>query len=93
MLIKTSRKQKKEVLEIALFVAVVQPLMVLPQAIHIFQNHSAADVSLLTWAMLVIFNTSNFVYGLVFDIKPLIINNAIWMIVDSMVVAGILLYS
>lgn len=92
MLIKTNRKTKKEVYEIAMIVAVVQPLMVLPQALQIYNNHSAADVSLLTWSMLLIFNISNFIYGLVFRIKPLIINNAIWVIVDTAVVVGILLY-
>jgi uncharacterized protein with PQ loop repeat len=92
MLLKTNKKQKREVLEIAYFVAVIQPIMVLPQAIQIFSHHSAKDVSLLTWAMLLIFNTSNFIYGLVFNIKPLVINNAIWMAVDALVVIGVLLY-
>jgi uncharacterized protein with PQ loop repeat len=92
MFIKTNKKQKREILEIAYFVAVVQPIMVLPQVIQIFSHHSARDVSLLTWAMLLIFNTSNFIYGLVFNIKPLIINNAIWMIVDALIVVGVLVY-
>lgn len=92
MLIKTNKKQKREVLEVAYFVAVVQPIMVLPQAIQIFANHSARDVSLLTWVMLLIFNTANFVYALVFNIKPIIINNLIWMVVDALVVVGVLIY-
>jgi uncharacterized protein with PQ loop repeat len=92
MFIKTNKKQKREILEIAYFVAVVQPIMVLPQAVQIFAHHSARDVSLLTWAMLLIFNTSNFIYALVFNIKPIIINNAIWMLVDAAVVIGVLLY-
>jgi uncharacterized protein with PQ loop repeat len=92
MLLKTNKKTKKEIYEIAMVVAVVQPIMVLPQALQIYNNRSAADVSLLTWSMLLVFNISNFIYGLVFGIKPLIINNAIWVIVDAAVVIGILLY-
>jgi uncharacterized protein with PQ loop repeat len=92
VLIKTNKKQKKEILAVAYSVAVIQPLMVLPQAIEIFRHHSAGEVSLLTWAMLLIFNTSNFIYALVFNIKPIIINNAIWMAVDTLVVIGILVY-
>ncbi|OGL30531.1 hypothetical protein A3F37_01525 [Candidatus Saccharibacteria bacterium RIFCSPHIGHO2_12_FULL_41_12] len=92
MFIKTNKKRKKEILEIAYIVAVVQPIMVLPQAIQIFSSYSAKDVSLLTWAMLLIFNISNFIYGLVFNIKPLIINNAIWVAVDALIVIGILVY-
>lgn len=92
MLIKANKKQKREVLEVAYFVAVVQPIMVLPQAIHIFSHHSAKDVSLLTWAMLLVFNMANCIYALVFNVKPIIINNAIWVVVDALVVIGILAY-
>jgi uncharacterized protein with PQ loop repeat len=90
--IKTNKKQKKEILEIALVVAVVQPLTVLPQIAHIFQQHSAKDVSLLTWVLLLIFNTLNFIYASVFKIKPFIINNAVWIVVDAMVVTGVFMY-
>ena len=67
-------------------------MMVLPQAIQIFGHQSAKDVSMLTWAMLLLFNMSNLIYALVFDIKPLIINNTIWIIVDALIVIGILVY-
>ena len=92
MLFKTNKKQKREILAVAFVVAVVQPLMVAPQVIQIFSNHSATDVSLLTWLMLLVFNASNLVYCLVFNIKPLVINNALWVVADGMVVAGVLLY-
>jgi uncharacterized protein with PQ loop repeat len=71
---------------------VVQPLTVLPQIIHIFQQHSAKDVSLLTWVLLLIFNALNFIYATVFKIKPIIINNAVWVVVDAMVVVGVAMY-
>ena len=88
-----NKRHKEEILHFAYFVAVVQPLMVLPQIYQIFSNRSAADVSLITWAMLLFFNTSNFIYGWAFNIKPLVINNGIWIIVDTLVVIGVLAYS
>ena len=88
-----TKAQKANVLKFAYFVAFVQPLMVLPQVYQIFSNQSASDVSLITWSMLLFFNISNFIYGWVFNIKPLIINNTIWIIVDTLVVVGILVYS
>lgn len=92
MFIKTNKKQKKEILEVALIVAVIQPLTVLPQIIHIFNQHSAKDVSLLTWVLLLIFNALNLVYAVVFRVKPMIINNIVWVIIDAMVVAGVAMY-
>lgn len=92
MHIKTNRTQKREVLAVAYVVAFIQPLTVIPQIIQIFSNHSAGQVSLLTWMLLILFNTVNFVYGAVYNIKPLIINNLLWIIVDTLVVFGILLY-
>lgn len=92
MFITTTRKQKKEVLYVAYFVAVVQPLMVLPQILQIFDNKSAQDVSLTTWLMLLVFNTSNFIYGLVYNIRPMVINNLLWVLVEIVLVTGIVLY-
>ncbi|HEY4963391.1 MAG TPA: PQ-loop domain-containing transporter [Candidatus Saccharimonadales bacterium] len=92
MFIKTNKKQRREILAVAYIVAVIQPLMVLPQIIEIFSHHSAHDVSLTTWIMLLIFNISNFIYALVFNIKPIIINNAIWIVVEIILVIGILIY-
>lgn len=92
MLFRTSRKQKHEILEMAFIVAVIQPLMVVPQIAVIFSQHSAAAVSLLSWVMFLVFNALNFLYGLTFKIKPLIIGNALWVVVDAIVVAGILMY-
>lgn len=92
MLIKTNKKQKKEILEVAFIVAVIQPLTVLPQIIHIFTQRSARDVSLVTWVLLLIFNAVNLVYATVFKIKPIIINNAVWVVIDAMVVAGVAIY-
>jgi uncharacterized protein with PQ loop repeat len=92
VLVKTNKKQKREILSVAYMVAVIQPLMVLPQAIEILVHHSAHDVSLITWIMLLIFNSFNFFYALVFNIKPIIINNAIWVVVDSLIVFGITIY-
>lgn len=90
--IKVNKKQKREVLEVAFIVAVVQPLTVLPQIVHIFQQHSARDVSLLTWVLLLIFNSLNLLYATIFKIKPVIINNVVWVVIDAMVVAGVALY-
>ncbi len=92
MYFKTNKRQKKEILEAAMIVAVIQPLTVLPQIIHIFQQHSAKDVSLLTWVLLLIFNSLNLVYATVFRVKPMIVNNVVWVVIDAMVVAGVATY-
>jgi len=89
---KTNKKQKKEILEVAYAVAILQPLTVIPQIVHIFNAHSAKDVSLLTWVLLIVFNAFNFIYCLVYKVKPLIINNAVWVVMEILVVAGILIY-
>ena len=92
MFIKTNKKQRQEILAVAYGVAILQPLTVIPQIVHIFNAHSAKDVSLLTWVLLIGFNAFNFVYCLVYKVKPLIINNAIWVGMEILVVIGILIY-
>lgn len=90
--IKTSDKERKELLEAAMVIAVIQPLTVLPQILHIFNERSAQDVSLLTWALLLVFNSLNLIYATIYRVKPMIINNVVWVIIDAAVVIGVTLY-
>jgi hypothetical protein len=72
--------------------AVGYPLTGLPQAIQIFTTHTAAGVSLLSWAGFCAFDVVEIAYGVIHRIKPLIITSVLWLVVDAAVVAGILVY-
>ena len=87
-----SKIDKKRVELFALIAGIIQPLITLPQIITIYSNQSAADGSLLTWLGYLLFGIIFLVYGLVFDLKPIWIGQIIWVTMQTIIVAGILLY-
>jgi MtN3 and saliva related transmembrane protein len=72
--------------------AVIHPLTALPQVIQIYTTQSAAGVSLLTWLMFMALGSIFLAYGIVHRIKPFIVTQILWFIVDFLVVIGVLLY-
>ena len=76
----------------ALVAGIIQPLITLPQIITIYSNHSATDVSLLTWLGYLFFGITFLFYGVVFKLKPIWIGQIIWVTMQTITVIGILLY-
>jgi|SRR3989338_4866056 len=77
---------------IVMGVAIAGPLFVLPQLIEIYVNKSAQDVSLLTWFFFTFFAIPWLIYGIVHKEKPIIVGYALWILFDSLIVIGILIY-
>lgn len=78
---------------IVLAVSVVYPLSGVPQIVKIFTSHSAEGVSLMSWLLFTIFAAIFLVYGIAHRLKPVIITNALWLMIDILVVVGIVMYS
>ncbi len=73
--------------------AILHPMMALPQVYAIYSTHSAGQVSLITWLLFSLIGVVFLGYALVDNIKPLIVTQLLWFIMDAIIVAGILLYS
>jgi uncharacterized protein with PQ loop repeat len=78
--------------KVVLTLAFIAPLVELPQLIEIYWKKAAEDVSLFTWSFFVIFGIPWLIYGIVHKEKPIIILYSLWIIIDLMIVAGILMY-
>jgi uncharacterized protein with PQ loop repeat len=84
---------KKRIERFALIAGIVQPLITLPQIIAIYGNRSADDVSLLTWVGYLVFGVIFLAYGIVFKLRPIWVGQIIWVTMQAITVAGILIYS
>lgn len=73
-------------------VAVIHPMTALPQIFQIYATKDVTGVSLLTWILFMFIGVVFLAYGILHKIKPLIILQLLWFIVDGAVVTGILLY-
>lgn len=83
----------KEVDKAMVLVAVLHPLMATPQIYAIYSNQSAEDVSLATWVLFSLMGVVFLSYGLIHKLKPIILTQILWLIVDAIIIVGILLYS
>lgn len=73
-------------------VAVIHPLSALPQVVEIFSTHNASGVSLATWVLFMLIGVIFMLYAIVHNIKPMILNQIIWFMMDFLVVIGVLMY-
>ena len=75
-----------------MFVSVAEPLATIPQVFSIWVRHNTAGVSVTTWAAYSLASYIWLIYGLTIRDKPLIITSVLWVITETAVVAGLILY-
>ena len=73
-------------------VALVWPLLTLPQVWNVWIDKNAAGLSLFTWAAYVISPILWLIYGIVHKEKAIIFSNILWMTVDLSVLIGAIIY-
>lgn len=73
--------------------SVIHPLTAIPQVYSIYATHDVSGVSLWTWLGFMVLGLVFLTYSIVHKIKPLILNQILWFIVDFLVVAGVIIYS
>lgn len=92
---KKSKLAKKEtgfIYRLTLIAAVFQPLMTLPQAVQIYSTQDATGVSLWTWLGFLFFGSIFLIYGITYRLKPIILAQSLWFVMQLSVVIGILLW-
>jgi len=83
----------KRLIDKAIYVAgVFGPLMTAPQLFRIWYHKSAVDVSVLTWSGYLIAAIIWLIYGILHKNKPIIITYALWVLLETLVVIGTLVY-
>lgn len=91
-IVQTPQEKKKFIDRLIYVVAIAYPLTTIPQISDIFTNKSSGNVSLLTWILYDLFTFIFLWYAVQNKLKPLVIEYCMWIIAQSIVVLGILLY-
>lgn len=73
----------------AVIAAFIYPLSGLPQVIEVFRGN-VDGVSISSWLGFIAFSMFFMIYGAVHKVKPMIITNALWLVIDGLVVVGVL---
>lgn len=72
--------------------AVVGPLIALPQILQIFISGDASGVSSLSWGFYALFSIPWFIYGVVHDVKPIKIAYSLSFVANLTVFVGSIMY-
>ena len=72
--------------------AVVHPLTALPQVFAIYTTQIVTGISLLTWVGFMLIGLIFLAYGCVHRLRPIIVTQVLWFVVDLLVIIGIILY-
>jgi uncharacterized protein with PQ loop repeat len=83
---------KKLIDKLIYVVALTYPLSTIPQIVDIYASKSSENISLLTWLLYDAFTFVFLWYAIQNRLKPLIIEYSMWIVAQSIVVAGILIY-
>lgn len=87
-----SKTEQKFIDKLMSAAAVIHPLTAMPQIYDIYSTQSAAGVSLWTWLGFMVLGLIFLAYGLLHRLKPIIVTQILWFIVDFLIVLGVLLY-
>ncbi len=90
---KKRQKQKEPFDYILYFFVFTTPLFEIPQALQIYVQHDAHNVSLVTWTYFLLANVAWLVYGFRQHLKPLIITYSLYMVIEFIIVVGIFMNS
>lgn len=85
----SKRKQRTLLDHVAAAGAFVYPLTGLPQLLLVFRGE-INGVSVMSWLGFLLFSLLFFAYGVVHRIKPIMITNLLWIVIDAMIVTGLI---
>lgn len=77
---------------ILIIIAVVGPLMSLPQLLEVYMNQNADNISFLSWSSWAFFNLIWLIYGIVHKERPIIITYTLWFIVNAMMAISVIIF-
>jgi uncharacterized protein with PQ loop repeat len=75
------------------FFMIITPLAELPQAITIYEQRSARDVSMVTWVFFAASSTAWLIYASRQKLLPLMVAYSLYLIIEISIVIGIIIYS
>jgi uncharacterized protein with PQ loop repeat len=86
------QKEKRMINRLCAVFAVLMPLTTMPQIIQIYTTKNVSGLSLSTWILYTIGCIPFLLFGLMYRHKQLVVLNALWMVMQVVIIVGILLY-
>ena len=75
-----------------LFIAVLGPLVIIPQIVKVYFRQEVAGLSIWTWGLLTVGAIPWVIYGLVHKEKPIVISYGLWFLAYLSIIVGIFIF-
>ena len=89
---KKTIKQNKYIDNFSMMAAILMPFTTIPQIYKIWFTQNTAGVSIWTWTLYTLLCIPMLTYGIFYKMKPIIILNALWMIMNIIMIIGLIMY-
>jgi uncharacterized protein with PQ loop repeat len=86
------QREKKTVDSMMGSIAFISPLSATPQIFAIFGKQEAGGVSLASWILYLVIGLVTLAYGYFHKLRPIMISQALWTIIDLIIITGIIMY-
>lgn len=88
----TKKEEKRLINRVCAVFAVLMPLTALPQITLLYQTQDASGLSLLMWVLYCIGCVPFLLFGIIYKHWQIIVLNVLWLVVQAVMIAGILMY-
>ncbi len=89
----SKKEERTSIDRVMLAVSVINPLTALPQIIQIYTTKDVSGISVASWVLFAITSAIFLIYGILHKIKPIIITNLLWLVMDVAIIVGVMMYS
>lgn len=73
-------------------VGILGPVLTIPQVLKIWVENDASGVSGVSWFSYLVFAVIWVIYGIAHKQKPIILAYSLWIVLESLIVAGTVMY-
>lgn len=77
---------------LALLMGFLQPFFTVPQIFMIVESQDASSISLITWVTYDVASVVLLIYGLKHKLRPIIVAQVLWLIVQTILIALLFIY-
>jgi uncharacterized protein with PQ loop repeat len=78
---------------LCMVVAVLMPLSAMPQIYKIWRHQIVDGISIWMWIFYSILIVPMLIYGIVHEVKQLVVLNIMWLLMNSLIIIGVIVYS
>ena len=90
---KQHKKQNTTIIDTLMNAAsVIHPMTAIPQVYTIYSTQDVSGVSLITWFGFMALGCIFLAYGIIHRIKPFILTQTLWFVVDFLIVIGVVIF-